>query len=276
MSIQTLVRADAPAATGVSTPAINRPHERPQAPIPAINPTWSGEQGLELDRFRLAPTATAAVADQLRLLILRGRLRPGQLLHQQHLASRLGVSRMPVSHAFARLEAEGLVTITPSRFACAQVASISAEECVELFDIRQALESCALQRALRRHTPNTVAGLFVALQALRTTDSQEHWFLAGQELCQAICAPGAGELTARKIQWFQQFLERYCLAFGSAESVDRASWNDRYHALVTAVEAGDETAAQAGLAENLEAMKTLILDLLPCSTDAARQSASPR
>jgi len=267
MSIQTLPRAHAP--------AVERPHERRRAPITAINPTWSGEPGLELETFRPAPTATAAVADQLRLLILRGRLRPGQLLHQQHLASRLGVSRMPVSHAFARLEAEGLVSITPSRFACAQVASISAEECVELFDIRQALEGSALQRAMRRHTLKTLADLRAVLQLLRASDAHEHWVLAGQELCLAIFAPGAGGLTARKIQWFQQFLERYCVAYGSAEPVDRASWNDRYCALVTAVEAGDEASAQARLAENLEAMKTRILDLLPCSTDAARQIASP-
>jgi DNA-binding GntR family transcriptional regulator len=267
MSIQTLPRANAP--------AVERPHERRRAPITAFDPTWSGQSGLELETFRPAPTATAAVADQLRLLILRGRLRPGQLLHQQHLASRLGVSRMPVSHAFARLEAEGLVSITPSRFACAQVASISAEECVELFDIRQALESCALQRALRRHAPKTLPDLHARLQVLRASDTHEHWVLAGQELWQAIYARGAGDLTCRKIQWFRQFLERYCVAFGSAEAVDRASWDDRYYALVTAVEAGDETAALGRLAENLEAMRTLILGLLPCSTDAARLSASP-
>src|ERR1700738_2862879 len=49
------------------------------------------------------------VYTKLRDDILGGRLRPGQVLNQVHLARELGVSRTPLREALRMLQAEGLV-----------------------------------------------------------------------------------------------------------------------------------------------------------------------
>ena len=263
MSLDTLAGIIAPAPDAARAPGPGRASRAGPISRGSSRPAWSGEHTPEMASFRPHPTATAAVVDHLRRLILCGRLPPGEYLHQQHLASRLGVSRMPVSHAFARLEAEGLVTIMPHRFACAQVASVSAEDCVELFDIRLALESCALRRAFARHTCESLSRVRGRQQALHTAVDPQHWIVAGQQFHAALYAPGTGALTAQKIQWFQQFLERYVLAFADAASIDFTGSALRTAALIDALEAGDEAGAQALLSENLSAMKTLILGVLP-------------
>src|SRR5439155_3849204 len=55
------------------------------------------------------------VLGRLRRAILSGEPPPGARLFQEDVASRLGVSRSPVREAFFRLEAEGLVMVTPHK-----------------------------------------------------------------------------------------------------------------------------------------------------------------
>ena len=221
----------------------------------------------------VAPTATVAVADQLRHLILTGKLRPGLLLHQQQLALRLGVSRMPVSHAFARLESEGLVVMTPHRFACARVAAVSAEEVAEIFDIRLALETATLRHAIPRHTAETLATVRASQQALTREEGPDHWIGAGQRFLTSLYGPSGRALTMRRIEWFQRFVERCYQAWPSPDLVHRTTWTAVYARLADAVVARDDVAAAAAIAEHLAAMKALILRVLPTETE---QGASLR
>ena len=223
-----------------------------------------------LPRTQPRPTATATVADQLRRQILSGRLAPGQLLHQQHLAATLGVSRMPVSHAFARLEAEGLVVLTPHRFACAQVATVSADDLEDLFEIRLALESRALRRAIPRHTAGSLSEIRRLLSAEAPRDEPRGWIPLGQKVSDALYAAGAQSRLAREIQWRQQYLERYGLAFGTVLEADRRAWVQRLNALVDAVASGEEALALSRLADNLETMAAAILPLLARSAGPER------
>ncbi|MGQ0848578.1 MAG: GntR family transcriptional regulator [Actinomycetota bacterium] len=89
-----------------------------------------------------------SVAEAIRNGILAGSLQPGDRLVEDDLASRLGVSRMPVREALATLETEGFVDLVPRRGA--SVAMISAEEAVELFEVRSMLEGLAARLAARR------------------------------------------------------------------------------------------------------------------------------
>ena len=57
----------------------------------------------------------AGLTDQLRELIAQGSWAPGAALRQEELASRFGVSRIPVRDALHALQAEGLVVIDPNR-----------------------------------------------------------------------------------------------------------------------------------------------------------------
>ena len=77
----------------------------------------------ELKNFKTTPTL---VAEALRKGILKGMIKAGQVLRQEDLAERFGVSRIPIREAFRQLEAEGLIKIYPHRGAV--VSSLSAWE----------------------------------------------------------------------------------------------------------------------------------------------------
>ena len=88
----------------------------------------------------------AVIFDALRKEIVSGVLAPNALLGQEHLASRFGVSRMPVREAIWQLEAMGFVTIEPNRRA--RVAPASQADFIEIFDMRLAAECLAIRRAI--------------------------------------------------------------------------------------------------------------------------------
>src|SRR5437762_400223 len=97
------------------------------------------------------------VYDHLREEILTGRLKPGAELGEVPLSEQLGVSRGPLREAIGRLAAEGLVTVRPRRGAV--VRSLSREEFLELYQVREALERIAVQLAVPRLTDEQFQGL---------------------------------------------------------------------------------------------------------------------
>jgi DNA-binding GntR family transcriptional regulator len=90
------------------------------------------------------------VYQYLRGEILDGRLEPGTELAEVALAEQLGVSRGPIREAIGRLASEELVTVRPRRGAV--VRSLSKEEFLELYQVREALERMAVQLAVPRLT----------------------------------------------------------------------------------------------------------------------------
>ena len=86
------------------------------------------------------------IVDALRNEIVSGVMAPDAPLGQDHLASRFGVSRMPVREAIWQLEALGFVTIEPNRRA--RVAPASRADFVEIFDMRLVAECLAIRRAM--------------------------------------------------------------------------------------------------------------------------------
>src|SRR3954465_2999259 len=95
------------------------------------------------------------VYDHLRSEILAGHLEPGTELAEVALSEQLGVSRGPLREAIGRLAAEGLVTVRPRRGAV--VRSLSKEEFVELYQVREALELMAVRLAVPRLTADDLS-----------------------------------------------------------------------------------------------------------------------
>ena len=109
------------------------------------------------------------VHDHLREEILAGHLQPGAELAEVALSQQLGVSRGPIREAISRLAAEGLVTVRPRRGAV--VSSLSKEEFLELYQVREALEVMAVKLAVPRLGPDDFAALQSLIQAM--TESAE-------------------------------------------------------------------------------------------------------
>lgn len=88
------------------------------------------------------------VYEQLRALIIDGRLAPGTRLVETDVASRLGVSRTPVRGALQRLQQEGYVVDSPTlQQTRPTVAPLTSEDAHELFLLVGALEGLAAFRA---------------------------------------------------------------------------------------------------------------------------------
>lgn len=89
--------------------------------------------------------------------IIGGVLQFGDRITIDALATRYGVSHMPVREALRELQGEGLVVIEPNRGA--HVRTIDASFVENLFEIRTALEIMMVRRAAVRCTPRDIAGL---------------------------------------------------------------------------------------------------------------------
>ena len=74
-------------------------------------------------------------------MILNGALKPGERLAEIPLAERLEVSRTPVRHALALLDAEGLITSAGARGY--EVRRFKVREILDAIDVRGALEGMA-------------------------------------------------------------------------------------------------------------------------------------
>jgi DNA-binding GntR family transcriptional regulator len=94
------------------------------------------------------------VSQQIRAMILGGRLKPGERLIEESLSAELGVSRVPVREALLALSAQGLVRIERRRGAT--VAEITPRIVEELVEVRALLEGLNARLAAQRHDPAIV------------------------------------------------------------------------------------------------------------------------
>jgi DNA-binding GntR family transcriptional regulator len=97
------------------------------------------------------------VYKRLKTMILTNELMPGEQLKQEHIAARLGISRMPLHKAFQMLENEMLVENLPRRGFF--VTRIDHKQLIDAFECREALEGVAVRRATQSITKNELSFL---------------------------------------------------------------------------------------------------------------------
>jgi DNA-binding GntR family transcriptional regulator len=129
--------------------------------------SWRSDNAIAMDpgstefaaseRLVLIPLRES-VANSIRRWIFLGVLRPGQILTQEEVAQRLGISRMPVREAFQVLAKEGLLLIEAHRRAI--VRSLSREELIDHYEVRALIEGEAA--ALVARNPERNASIVAA------------------------------------------------------------------------------------------------------------------
>ena len=97
-----------------------------------------GKSTIEQTRYQWA-------YEEIRRRILDGELAPGAPLSEYQLADLLEISRTPVRDALKRLKHEGIVGSTPTGGAF--VAELSLQDIMEIYQIREQLESLAARIA---------------------------------------------------------------------------------------------------------------------------------
>lgn len=103
--------------------------------------------------------------EYIRRRILSGDFPPGFSLTADYLSKELGVSRTPIRDALLKLEAGGLVSISPR--IGATVKQMDIGEIGEMCDLRLALESHAAGRAAEQRTVADLHEIELAIIALR-------------------------------------------------------------------------------------------------------------
>ena len=101
--------------------------------------------------------ASHRIADQLRAKILAGEWLPGERIRQEELAEEYQASRIPVREALRILETDGLVQVVSNQGAW--VASLTRDECLEQYEIRERLEPLLLRESLSQLTAAQLARL---------------------------------------------------------------------------------------------------------------------
>ncbi len=210
----------------------------------------------ELKNFKTTPTL---VAEALRKGILKGMIKAGQVLRQEDLAERFGVSRIPIREAFRQLEAEGLIKIYPHRGAV--VSSLSAMEVQELFEIRIPLETTALRLAI----PNLTAfELKKAANLLELADQEQstgRWGELNWEFHAALyVAAGRPRLLAMLVN-LQQNVDRYMRLVLTGLDYQAHSQSEHYR-LLEACQDKEIEQAVILLASHIEAAGKSLTDYL--------------
>lgn len=146
------------------------------------------------------PAAADRAYELTKELVLTGELPGGHLFSEGEIAERLGVSRTPVREAFLRLQAEDLLSLIPKRGAV--VVPVPQGEAEDVLDAREAVETAAVRRLLRR--PEQVAAAVAELKAGLATqqahadDGDLHAFAdADEAFHRIIVGAGRNGLTMR-------------------------------------------------------------------------------
>lgn len=136
-------------------------------------------------------TLSSRLAATLAEAILAGEVLPGAKLNLDALRARFRVSASPLREAMARLAAEGLVTFEDQRGY--HVAPVSPGDRAELAELRLALETLALRRAIALGDLEWEGAVMGALYRLARTDPADApaWAEAHRRFHLAL-AEGAG------------------------------------------------------------------------------------
>jgi len=152
-------------------------------------------------------TAQEGVSEAIRDLILHGKIPAGSRINQDAIAARYGVSRIPVREALRQLEAEGLVRIIPHRGAL--VSSLSSEELVEIYEMRDALESLAVRIAVPKINEEELDALEVVLLQMDECTDPVRWLDLDSKFHTVLYLPSGRERLCNFIATLRRNTGRY-------------------------------------------------------------------
>lgn len=199
------------------------------------------------------------VYEQLRQLIVHGRLAPGSRLVETDIAARFHVSRTPVRGALQRLQQEGYIIDSPSmRQSRPTVAPLTGEDAEELFDIVGELEGLAAYQAALLPDPRrqTLVRELAAINAeFRRTagsgrpDHNRLWDL-DERFHKRYVDVAAGPRLKALHDSVKPQAERYERLYVSFLAGEIMTSVNEHEAIIESIAAGDAAAAKEGVHRN--------------------------
>lgn len=191
--------------------------------------------------------------EQLRDLIVRGRIEPGSRVVEADVALRFGVSRTPVREAMARLMQEGyLIPVSASRRTEVVVAPLTAESVRELWGMIGALESFAVEIAAslptaRRHRlSDDLERLNAELASASRARPRNHdrLFELQTAFHTRFVLDSAGPYLKRGYDRIRPQVQRYEWAYGTRLDAEYEPSTKEHLRIIAAIRAGDALAAR--------------------------------
>jgi DNA-binding GntR family transcriptional regulator len=197
-------------------------------------------------------TLSERVFEIVREQIVTGKLGTDAPIRQDALAAELGVSKIPLREALARLEQEGLLTSQANRGFFVQ--PMSAAQAEEIYALRLAIEPAAAAHAATRADEGADAAAIDAFERLDRAASTDLPQVAvrNREFHVALVRPGGRLLTTQMVERLSILSERYVVAH--LEPAGRESRAHREHrALLDAFLARDGATLERLLAAHIGA-----------------------
>lgn len=213
-------------------------------------------------------SAVDLVLHEIRHAILTGELPPGEPFTVPALTEQLGVSHVPVREALRKLEAQGLVVLSPSRSAI--VAPLDPDDLRSIYRLRLRLEPELAALSAPRRTDDDLAELDVLIQAIFDADGERRMDLH-REFHAAYIRPAAGEWDLRLLAPLWDAAERYTrLVFDPVETSEETEVDQRrvHDDLVAAARTRDPDPVEAELRRHLERNKATMLERLGSITSS--------
>lgn len=202
--------------------------------------------------------ASDTAFDMLQDMILDLRLAPGAFLNEQSLADELGLGRMPVREALARLAKDRFVTILPRRGIV--VTPLTLDDVLDMFEAREAIECGVAYIAATRATEQdliTLRQLVSTVDRTRTTSDPEQFlkddYAVHSFLVHMIRNPLLQDAADRLLMHSLRFWRLY--------------WKNRpartesmlsHSSLLTALESHDPVEAERAMREHLQSSRQLV------------------
>ena len=150
-----------------------------------------------------------AVLNQLRDMIIEGKLAPGARINEGQVGASLGVSRTPLREAIKTLASEGLVEILPAKGAI--VRRFSEQDIFDTLEVLKIMEQKAGLLACERASDaqiNEIAALHHEMMALFARRDRLAYFKRNQEIHLAIVRASGNAVLAQTHEQLQARIRR--------------------------------------------------------------------
>ncbi|TDB02299.1 GntR family transcriptional regulator [Halomonas marinisediminis] len=220
-------------------------------------------------------TLAERVFQQLQDAIVRGELVPGSKITEPGLSRTYGISRGPLREAMRRLEAHRLIERVPH--VGARVVKLSIQELLELFDVREALESMAARLAAEHMTAEEIAGLREVL-ALHERQADlkkgEAYFQREGDLdfhYRIVQGSHNRMLVTMLCDDLYYLVRLYRTQFSASGSRPQRAFVE-HHRIVDAIEAGDAELAELLMRRHVSASRANVVDRYAASLRESEDS----
>jgi DNA-binding GntR family transcriptional regulator len=209
------------------------------------------EQDLDLPAPLRVRSVVGLAYDQIRAMIVDGRLAPGDRVGQAELAEALGISRGSVREALRRLAGDGFVVFEVNRGFFA--AGVGLEGVLDRLESRLVLEPGIARLAAERRSEEHLAALRVAIEAERAAGTSDEGHDASRAF-HATLAEATGNEALRRIfdsLWIADVGRRLL-----ANRLSEPGWQDddvrEHEGILAAVAAGDGDLAEQRMRAHVE------------------------